>query len=434
MKFNALGGTNFALATLHKVDFSGADIKHTHFMGADILRCRFQQVKNHHLALTIGTPLALHKVRTLVVIGISVDKDFSKLNLQGLDFSDFDLSSVDFSNANLNQANFSGCQLQAANLSEVNALGACFNDAQMTAACIKNWNIDTNTQLDNIDCAYVYLAEGKQQRNPPEGDFAVNEFSKLYQQIADTIDFIAHNSEELDALLMAIEKLKTEAADTDIYVQNIERKADSIVVKVKSSVGVDREQIYKQIKKAQKKYIKQLKAEHQQQLLAQDKAFVDRENELITGHNDLLAELLKGSLQSHSSVSIHNQQESSLMKDDHSRHQSLKGDNNNNVNFGDNSTLSNRIEQLPASDIELKELLRQLMTLIESSGLASEDVQDALDETKNIVAARSEPPEQQQNLIAKALRALRRVGYEMSDKPEKVLKYSELLEKIGGMF
>ena len=176
LKLACLGGTQFAFAMLKEVDFSAANLKYARFNNAKIINCRFQQAQNHHLALTNNTPLALRKVRDLIVDGISTDKNFASLDLNGLDFSGLDLQGFNFTDANVSFANFFDCYLQDANLREINAVGTCFNAVRLTGACIQNWNIDTRTQLHDIVCDYVYLAENKQQRNPPEGVFAAVSF------------------------------------------------------------------------------------------------------------------------------------------------------------------------------------------------------------------------------------------------------------------
>lgn len=251
-RLNGWGGsTQFAFATLKNVDFSHADLKYARFKDAIIEGCQFHHAKNSDLSITDTTPLEVSKVRKLMMTGAISDKNFANLDLRGLDFSGLDLHEFNFANANLSFANFSGCNLKNANLSEVNAVGTCFNETQMTGACIKNWNIDTRTELNNIECDYVFLAENQQQRNPPEDVFATGEFSKLYQHVADTIDFIVHSRAELEALSTAIEMIRVEADNEEIFVQSIERKENSIVVKLKAPPEFDRQEVFKKVKQLQ---------------------------------------------------------------------------------------------------------------------------------------------------------------------------------------
>ena len=401
LKIACLGGTQFAFANLKDVDFSGADLKYARFNQAKIINCKFQHAQNHHLALTKTTPLGPRKVRDLVIDRIITDKNFSNLDLSGLNFSGLDLRGLNFTGSNVSFADFSASQSQEANLREINAVGACFNQAHLTGACLQNWNIDTRTLLHDIDCDYVYLAENKQQRNPPEGNFKPGEFSKLYQQIADTIDFIAHSRTELDTLISAIATVKAEKGHSDIFVQNIERKDSSIVVKVKAPPEFDREQIYKEVKKEQKQKLKQLKNEYEQKLLAKQSE-LDNEKKAT---KDLLADLLKDSLKRPFNV------EQNLMKDNS---RNFSGNDNKDINLGDkniSNTITdsivngsivtaetvensfNSIQNLPPEHNELKTLLSQLQDLINKSTLPDQDKQEALTEAKTIAEATTKPKE-----------------------------------------
>lgn len=418
--FSVVLCTRFSRAILHDVDFSETDLQGANFRYSQLLGCRFQKAKNHHLALTYGTPLAPRKVRELVVNGVVTETDFHGLNLQGLVFSGLDLRGFNFANANVSFANFSGCDLREANLSEVTALGTRFNEAKMTGACIQNWNIDTRTELNQIRCDFVYLTDGKQQRNPPESDFAAGEFSKLYQQVADTIDFIVHSHAELSALVSAIDTVKTEAGNADIFVQNIERKDDSMIVKLKAPPEFDREQIYKEVRKEQKKEIKRLKLEHEQQLLNQRTEFKQEKDQLLG--------LLQTSLQR--PVTVNNQLENILMKEDNSR--SFSGNGNQNINLGDNSTLTQTIQHLPAEQGELKVLLLELQTLI--AALPINDQQEALAETKKLAELSTQPKEEQQGTVRKTVRYFKGLAADLTALPEIGTKLGVLAAQIAALY
>ena len=105
------------------------------------------------------------------------------------------------------------------------------------------------------------------------------------------------------------------------------------------------------------------------------------------------------------------------------------------LNFGKiKGDVNQTIQQLPESNDHLKELLNQLVVLIEKSPLPNEDKQDALQETQAIVEAKAEEPEKQKSLIAKALRSLKRFGSDLQDAPEVLEQYNDLIEQIGEVF
>jgi uncharacterized protein YjbI with pentapeptide repeats len=242
------------------------------FKNAKTTNCNFQNAKNHHLALTESTPLAPRKVRDLVIDGIITDKNFATLDLRGLDFSNLNLEDFDFSHANLSGANLSHTQL--------------------TGATLEGWNIDTETRLDDIDCRYYYYLEnGSEKRMPPEGEeYSPGEFSRIFQKIANTIDFIAHNEMELAAIKLSEEQVRVESGNDDIRVQAIEEKDGFIVVKVTVPKTEDRGVLYHEVNSLKHEYERKmelLNANHQGQIEVYDKQIEKLRQEINEKRNAL---------------------------------------------------------------------------------------------------------------------------------------------------
>jgi hypothetical protein len=123
------------------------------------------------------------------------------------------------------------------------------------------------------------------------------------------------------------------------------------------------------------------------------------------------------------------------MTTDNSRHQSITGNvTNANVNFGDNSTLTNTITQLPTENAELKEALSQLQALINSSSLSDSDKKEALAETKTIAEATGKPKEEQESVVRKTLRYFKGLKDDLESVPEIALKLGETVAKIALLF
>ncbi|MEQ1766395.1 MAG: pentapeptide repeat-containing protein, partial [Methylotenera sp.] len=230
--FRCWGGTDFRGATLVNTDFSEADFKNANFYGSTIIRCIFQNALNLHLANTLNTPLEPLEVRQLVLAGQTEVKDFSYHNLRGVVFAGLNLQGCKFHHADLCEADLRGCILKDCDFTETMAYGALFDHAEFTAAIIDNWSIDKATQFNDAKAKFVYLKRDKSECNPPQGEFKEGDFAKLYQDIANTVDFIAHTPAELQALLRAIEKIKDDGID--IFIQQMERKADSVALRVQS--------------------------------------------------------------------------------------------------------------------------------------------------------------------------------------------------------
>lgn len=422
VQLQALGGTQFAFATLHDCNFSQADLKHARFKNAKLQGCNFQHAKNAHLALTRSTPLEFKKVRELVVNRKLIDSDFAGLNLQGLDFSGLDLQHVNFANANISFADFSDADLRKADLSEVTALSTRFSRCKLTAACIEHWNIDSGTRLDDIDCRFVYLKRDPSECNPPTGEFAAGEFTKLYQEIADTLDFVAHNPNEYEAIITAIDQVRIEGCD-ELFVQSIEHKDGAVVIRVKAPPEFDRNQVYAKIQQEAAAHIQVLETRHKQALLEKDLDYLQRENALKTKHEDLLAEVLKKTVGQPLTVqNIVGQDVNSINNSPIS---------NSSVNLGANSTVSNSIGQLPEQFGELKSLLTALQATIQASGIPDADKQQAAQHTQNLAQAATQPEQDRLAIVKNTCRWFKGLTEELKDLPETATQIGETVAKIA---
>ncbi len=95
------------------------------------------------------------------------DADLSGADLEDADLSDADLEDANLSSADLEVANLSRANLINANLSSTNlrdadlqmaqALNTNFEGANLTGAYIEDWNINSKTNLENVQCDYFFL-------------------------------------------------------------------------------------------------------------------------------------------------------------------------------------------------------------------------------------------------------------------------------------
>ncbi|NDJ23598.1 hypothetical protein GS682_18535 [Nostoc sp. B(2019)] len=121
-------------------------------------------------------------------------------------FSYADLSKAILCNANLSEAIFSYADLTNANLSRVQALGTDFTAALFTGICLENWNINSDTKLDNIDCQYYYMESDNRKRVPSSGQLASGTFTKLQQ---------SRIAVEIQQLLQLLEQQNPTATEAD---------------------------------------------------------------------------------------------------------------------------------------------------------------------------------------------------------------------------
>lgn len=409
LAWHCWSGTQFADATLAHTDFNDADLAGARFAAAYFRQPDFTAAKNLHLAWTYGSPLERKTVRLLLTDGIVDNQDFSHLNLRGLSFKDLNLTGCNFYHADMSEADFSGCNLTDADLSEAMVLGARFSGATMTGAIIDNWSMNKQTQFDRVDCEYVYTQRDRSERNPPQGEFKPSEFSKLYQEIANTVDFIAHSPDELQALLRAIDSIKQQGGD--IVIQSLERKNESVVVRTQSQDGIDKAVIYAEVKE---QMVEEMK------LLQQEKQLLLQKVDLQAKHIDTFTLILSKAV------------EGPKIMNDHSRHIENASINHSAVNLGDHSMVSNHIEQV--ADAELKTALQALQQLLANSHLPAIDKQEAQKAVGDLAAISHKPETERKSLARRSLAFLKDLHKDLSSAAELGEQYGKLLIKAMAWF
>ena len=283
-------GTNFRGATLTKANFTGAILRNTDFIKARLTHTIWHQAKKLELARLHNTILDNPAVRDLLVNKNTNIKSYENVSLEGAYLVDLDLRNVNLKNANLSKANLTGANLTGANLTETNlnktnltracleqciltqvqAIGTNFTQADFTGACgLGNWNIDSTTKLDGVNCRFVYLDENpniKRSKRPQSGEFTSGEFTKLFQVIVNTIDLIFDDGLNLSALCAALIDVQTEQ-NTTLEIQNIENKGEGfVVVKVSVSEQADTTKIHSKLEQSYKQQLQVIKARYQAEL------------------------------------------------------------------------------------------------------------------------------------------------------------------------
>jgi uncharacterized protein YjbI with pentapeptide repeats len=434
LKWRSWGGTQFAGAILLDADFSKADLKHTRFTGSKLIRCNFHKAKNLHLANTLNTVLEPLAVRQMVLDAKTSVRNFDYYNLRGMVFSHLDLQGINFYHADISEADFRGCNLTDCDLTETMALGTLFNNANFTGATIDNWSIDKTTQFNRAHCDFVYLKRDKSERNPPQGEFKDGDFAKLYQEIANTVDFIAHTPAELQALLRAIEKIKADGGE--IFIQQMERKADSVVIRVQSEGDIepDKAAIYAEVQQQKETELKALRQEFEQKYLTQQNELEKEKirSEAKTEQVDLLAGLLKEAIKKPTVINSGKIGEINMNDNSRSIHHATI--QNSAVNLGDNSTITNTIQQLPESQSELKDLLLQLVALLEKSQIPNTDKQKVGLEIKNLAEIAPKPADERKSAGSKIIGTMKDLTSIFKELPDVAIKYGDILAKLVLMF
>ncbi|NER31626.1 MAG: pentapeptide repeat-containing protein [Symploca sp. SIO1C4] len=201
----------------------------------------------------------------------------SRVDLRDANLSAANLMRTYLSGANLSENNLSGNNLSEANLSEANlsriqALGTNFYGAILTGACIQDWNINSQTNLDNVICEYVYLRGNQQERRPSSGNFAPGEFTKLFQESLETVDLIFREGVDWKAFAYSLTNTQIENEGTPLAIQSIENKGDGVVlIRVSVPADADKVKIHEYFMKGYEFAKKELEPIYQARLEDKDK-------------------------------------------------------------------------------------------------------------------------------------------------------------------
>lgn len=198
--------------------------------------------------------------------------DLFKTQLIGANLSESDLREADLSRANFSEANLSKTALMA-----VHALQTNFEKATLTGACIEDWNINDQTNFNDVICDYIYLKskwihQGTKlefyDRRPhdPNKTFAPGEFAKLFQVMLETVDLIFSDGIEWGTFLETFQQLRQEINSDEIGIQAIERKGGAFVVRLEVPTEANKAEIERYVKQEYEAKLKALDDRYREQL------------------------------------------------------------------------------------------------------------------------------------------------------------------------
>ncbi|MDZ8096114.1 MAG: pentapeptide repeat-containing protein [Nostoc sp. DedQUE05] len=446
--FAATGGTSFYGANLINADFTGAILENTDFRKANLTLTRFYEAKKLDFARVDDTILANRSVLNLLVTCNGRGKSYAGANLKGANLKDADLSKANLKGADIIAATFERACLEWANLTITQAIYTNFTSAHMTGACIEAWNIDSTTKLHNVDCRFIYLLEysrlgtDDRERRPSSGEFQPGEFTKLVEEVLNTVDLIFRNGIDWKAFVSAFQKVQDQNADTELALQSIENKGDGVVVvKVGVPDGADKEKIHSDFTQSYQLALEAVEEKYKAQLQAKDEQIV-----IYRQQSGEMAEIVRLLANKPINVQVDNKVENKNMTNSNDASRKIEigsvgrdfNASGQALNLGDISgTVTNTINELPASPEPdkpgIKELLTQLQAAIEAdTNLPPEDKAEALEQVKALAEAGKNPQEGAMQKAAKtAVKILKGTIYSLPSATKLVEQCSNLLPLIS---
>lgn len=266
-----------------------------------------------------------------------------------------DIADADLAESDLSQATLEGATLERANLTKTQALGTNFRQAILTGATLEAWNIDSTTTLEGAICDYVYLLQNQQERRPSSGTFAPGDFTKLFQEVLDTIDLIFQNVIDWKAFIQTFKQIQEQYSEAELLIQSIENKGDGVVVvKLNAVPGTNKPVIHQSINNVYQLALKEMEALYRAQLDAKNEQITDFREQVnnFRRRNADLHELAKLKARQPVTIDVKNV-EKIVQGNDYSRNISIGGNATGNVfQTGDGNTASIEFQQvtLPPPD------------------------------------------------------------------------------------
>ncbi|NER98971.1 MAG: pentapeptide repeat-containing protein [Symploca sp. SIO1B1] len=234
-------GTRFSSANLSKVDLSNAnlsrsELKFANFSSSNLSKAnlskselKFANFNNSNLskANLSGANLSEAYLRKAFL----QEANLSTTVLKAANLSFTNLSKANLSEADLSLAVMEAANLQNADLTAVQALKTNFVRANFTGACLQDWNINSKTNLDYVQCDYVYLKKVYSfefiSRYPQNRTFQCGEFTKKIQQAHEIRELFFYNG--ITEFLQSFQELQKQYSDKIIAIEELEQKSDNAV-------------------------------------------------------------------------------------------------------------------------------------------------------------------------------------------------------------
>ncbi|NEP42245.1 MAG: CHAT domain-containing protein, partial [Okeania sp. SIO2H7] len=289
----AFKGTSFHRANLTNSSFSFALLKSSDFRDATITHARWFNAEKLDWARLGNTILIAPPVRDLLATLNGANQSYIGANFKGANLINADLSDANLREADLSEAILENANLEGANLAQTQAISTNFTNAKLTDAYgLGTWNIDSTTNLQWVDCKQVYLLENfkpgtrDKERRPSSGEFAEGEFTKLFQEVLNTVDLIFQKGIDWKAFTYSFQQVQVENEDIPLNIQAIENKGDGVVVvRVEVPPEANKAKIHSEFTQTYQEALAALEAQYQAKLQG-------KEEELI-GHRQRNANMIE---------------------------------------------------------------------------------------------------------------------------------------------
>jgi uncharacterized protein YjbI with pentapeptide repeats len=270
--FSTFYGTCFDKSNLTDANLEHALLNNANLSGANLTHTNFHGVRQLDFARVDRTILKNPVVRDLLVTHWAGNYNYQNCNLCGAYLEAADLRSTDFTGADFSDADLSHARLEHANLTRILAPSTNFQGTTLTGACIADWSIDRSTKLAGIICEYVYTKSPGTERSPASSTFKPGEFTRLFQEVWNTVELIFQNGIDWASFNQAWRQIEIENQGVPLAIHSIEHKGEgTIVVKVEVPLDFDKAKLYQDFHLAYDLLLQSTNERHQIELAGRDR-------------------------------------------------------------------------------------------------------------------------------------------------------------------
>ncbi|WP_293243569.1 MULTISPECIES: pentapeptide repeat-containing protein [unclassified Microcoleus] len=345
------------------------------------------------------------------------------MNLEGINLQNANLQNANFMGTNLNNANLQNADFSRAILKQAQLDGTDMTGAILTGACIEDWGITGSTNLEDVQCDYVFMRleteDNPNRLRKPDNwgeTFGEGEFADFIKPYVDTLDL--YHSQDIDprAISIALKNLSTNHPEQKLRFVAIERRGNNgLNLRFTTAPEADKSELSHEYFTDYARIKKELPLAVQLRLATRDaeirtlKDTIEQFIQTGTHQSKIQAEtiqIIKGELIMTQNKGINIRSGGGSIGDISGL---VGGDVSGVVNLGTISgSVTNTIDRLPdASEPDepnIKELLTQLQQAIENdSELPDPDKADLLEQVQALAEAKqTEEPAKKEGLTRKA--------------------------------
>ena len=405
-----LGGTSFREANLTDADFTRASLKSTDFRGANLTRTRWFQAQGLDVARVGDSYLQYLQIQKLVTTLQGQSQNFSKLLLTGINLSGANLQDANFTSTDLNYANLRAADFSRAILKQAQLDGADLTGAILTGAYIEDWGITGETNLDDVQCDYIFMRLPTPNNPNPlrkpdnwQAAFKAGEFADFIKPYVDTLDL--YHSQDVDprAISIAFKNLSKEHPEANLQIVAMEKRGQSSFnIKVKAPPAADKSELSAEYFETYN-YLKALPSAAKLVLAEKDARIRSLEDMISTAIQQPTFSVQGDLAMTEQGINISSGGNIGDISG------LVGGDVSGVVNLGTVSgNVTNAIDQLPdapqSAQYDLKTLFKQLQQAIQDDAdLSNPDKADLLDQVQVLAEAeQAEVPEKKEGVLRRA--------------------------------